>query len=107
MPSCIPAALWNKVSEVLDQPLHPIRRDRQPSSNNRRGQRLRQIPGMTPTAPDVGLRVAARCTRQRFACNVLKPPEPTSGHLLLFHPAATTRIRWQPPRGIMDKQHRW
>ncbi len=85
-----------KVSEVLDQPLHPYTQGLIGSlpSNNRRGQRLRQIPGMTPNLLHLtsACAFAARCERASELC--LQRPEttePVSGHLLrCFHPALAT-----------------
>jgi len=85
-----------KVSEVLDQPLHPYTQGLIGSlpSNNRRGQRLRQIPGMSPNLLHLtsACAFAARCERASELC--LQRPEttePVSGHLLrCFHPALAT-----------------
>ena len=81
------------VAEVLDRPLHPYTQgliDSLPS-NNQRGRRLRQIPGLTanllhlpPTCA-----FAARCERVAQAC-LQRPPltEPLPGHALrCFYPA--------------------
>ncbi|ARU23713.1 hypothetical protein RSSE_c3331 [Ralstonia solanacearum] len=62
------------VDAVLDAPLHPYTRgliDSLPSEN-RRGRRLRQIPGMTPSllALPPGCAFAARCPRATEACGV-------------------------------------
>jgi peptide/nickel transport system ATP-binding protein len=60
------------VDAVLDAPLHPYTAGLIGSlpSNNRRGQRLRQIPGMTPNLLDLpaGCAFAARCPRAGEAC---------------------------------------
>src|SRR5450830_761626 len=82
-----------KVSDVLDQPLHPYTQGLIGSlpSNNRRGERLRQIPGLTPNLLHLTptFAVAARCERVTQAC--LERPamtEPLPGHWLrCFHPA--------------------
>jgi len=81
------------VAQVLDQPLHPYTQGLIGSlpSNNQRGQRLRQIPGLTPNllhlTPTCAF--AARCERVTQAC--LERPamtEPLPGHWLrCFHPA--------------------
>ncbi|CAB3859240.1 ABC transporter ATP-binding protein [Achromobacter sp. ACM02] len=60
------------VDDVLDRPQHPYTVgliDSLPS-NNRRGQRLRQIPGMTPNLLNLpaGCAFAARCSRATAAC---------------------------------------
>ncbi|QNN57345.1 ABC transporter ATP-binding protein [Diaphorobacter ruginosibacter] len=61
-----------KVDDVLDHPLHPYTAGLIGSlpGNNRRGQRLRQIPGMTPSLLHLppGCAFAARCTRAGSAC---------------------------------------
>ncbi|GAB2465454.1 ABC transporter ATP-binding protein [Comamonas humi] len=60
------------VDAVLDAPLHPYTAGLIGSlpSNNRRGQRLRQIPGMTPNLLQLpaGCAFAARCPRAGEAC---------------------------------------
>jgi peptide/nickel transport system ATP-binding protein len=68
-----------KVDAVRDRPLHPYTSGLIGSlpSNNQRGQRLRQIPGMTPnllTLP-AGCPFAARCSRASAACE--QSPETT------------------------------
>jgi peptide/nickel transport system ATP-binding protein len=82
------------VDAVLDAPLHPYTMgliDSLPSEN-RRGQRLRQIPGMTPNLLSLpaGCAFAARCPRATDVCSV--PPEitqPIVGRLVrCFHPGA-------------------
>jgi peptide/nickel transport system ATP-binding protein len=60
------------VDEILDRPLHPYTKgliDSVPS-RNRRGEPLRQIPGMTPSllALPSGCAFQARCTRADAAC---------------------------------------
>jgi peptide/nickel transport system ATP-binding protein len=82
------------VDEVLDRPQHPYTQgliDSLPS-RNKRGQRLRQIPGMAPNllAMPLGCAFAARCGRATAAC-VEEPPtrEIEPGRLVrCFHPGA-------------------
>ncbi|MDY7578960.1 ABC transporter ATP-binding protein [Herbaspirillum sp. RTI4] len=84
------------VAEVLDHPLHPYTQgliDSLPG-NNRRGERLRQIPGITPNLLHLPptCAFAARCERVSERC--LERPEtsePVPGHLVrCFHPAVPT-----------------
>lgn len=61
-----------RVDDVLDRPLHPYTQgliDSLPS-RNKRGQRLRQIPGMTPDllAMPAGCAFAERCPQASAAC---------------------------------------
>lgn len=61
-----------RVDDVLDRPLHPYTQgliDSLPS-RNKRGQRLRQIPGMTPDllSMPAGCAFAERCPRASAAC---------------------------------------
>lgn len=84
------------VDDVLDRPQHPYTAGLIGSlpSNNERGQRLRQIPGMTPnllTLP-AGCAFASRCSRVTAACGQ-RPDmtEPLPNHQVrCFHPATTT-----------------
>lgn len=86
-----------KVDDVLDRPQHPYTVgliDSLPS-NNQRGQRLRQIPGMTPnllTLP-AGCAFAARCSRATAQCG--QQPAITDvlpGHQVrCFHPSRQLR----------------
>ena len=85
------------VDDVLDRPQHPYTVgliDSLPS-NNRRGQRLRQIPGMTPNLLNLplGCAFATRCARASAAC--IRTPlisEALPGHRVrCFHP--TIQIR--------------
>ena len=75
------------VAEVLEHPLHPYTRgliDSVPS-HNRRGERLAQIPGMTPslTALPAGCAFRPRCPRAIAACAAEIPEsEPTPGRSL-------------------------
>ena len=80
------------VDAVLDRPLHPYTAGLIASlpSNNRRGQRLRQIPGMTPDLASLpaGCAFAARCARASERCAGSAPEaEPRDGRLVrCFHP---------------------
>ncbi|NAS61365.1 hypothetical protein CVE36_04210, partial [Pseudomonas syringae pv. actinidiae] len=73
------------VADVLDRPQHPYTQgliDSLPS-RNKRGQRLRQIPGMAPDllSMPVGCAFAARCARAAQACvQDSEPREILSGH---------------------------
>ncbi|GAB3629808.1 methionine ABC transporter ATP-binding protein [Pandoraea terrae] len=88
-----------RVDDVLDAPLHPYTLGLIGSlpSLNRRGQRLRQIPGMTPnllTMPE-GCAFAARCAQASPACRV-RPEitEPAPGRLVrCFHPGAAPAVK--------------
>jgi peptide/nickel transport system ATP-binding protein len=77
---------------VLDRPLHPYTAGLIGSvpSRNRRGQPLRQIPGMTPSllALPAGCAFAQRCARADAACGE-QPPEVGNTHMTrCFHPLA-------------------
>ena len=86
---------YGAVDPVLDAPLHPYTTGLIGSlpSNNQRGQRLRQIPGMTPnllTLP-AGCAFKSRCDRATAACEA-RPAltEPLPQRLVrCFHPAVT------------------
>ena len=80
------------VANVLDRPLHPYTHGLIGSvpSRNKRGTKLRQIPGMTPSLLDLpeGCAFRTRCPRADIACE-RDPPitEPAAGHALrCFHP---------------------
>ena len=80
------------VADVLDRPLHPYTHGLIGSvpSRNKRGSKLRQIPGMTPSLLNlpVGCAFRARCARADEMC-AQDPPttEPIPGHALrCFHP---------------------
>ncbi|MCC6716474.1 MAG: ABC transporter ATP-binding protein [Acetobacteraceae bacterium] len=81
-----------RVEEVLDRPLHPYTHGLIGSvpSRNARGQRLRQIPGMTPSLLNLppGCAFRSRCPRADAACEQ-DPPDshPLEGRTLrCFHP---------------------
>ncbi|MDJ0935537.1 MAG: ABC transporter ATP-binding protein [Kiloniellales bacterium] len=81
-----------RVDEVIDRPLHPYTHGLIGSvpSQNRRGRRLTQIPGMTPSllSLPVGCAFRSRCDRADNACHK-EPPitEPLAGRgIRCFHP---------------------
>jgi peptide/nickel transport system ATP-binding protein len=80
------------VADVLDRPLHPYTHGLIGSvpSRNRRGTRLRQIPGMTPSLLNLpeGCAFRTRCPYADAACEHDPPiSEPVRGHALrCFHP---------------------
>ena len=85
-----------RVDPVLDAPLHPYTSGLIGSlpSNNRRGQRLQQIPGMTPSLLNLpaGCAFASRCPRVGPACE-RRPEltEPMAGRFVrCFYPAVET-----------------
>jgi peptide/nickel transport system ATP-binding protein len=80
------------VDDVLDHPLHPYTYGLIGSvpSRNRRGQPLRQIPGMTPSLLNLppGCAFRARCDRQTEACH-REPPvveDDNTRRVRCFHP---------------------
>ena len=80
------------VDDVIDRPLHPYTRGLIGSvpSQNRRGRRLTQIPGMTPSLLSLpeGCAFRARCDRADGACSA-EPgiTEPLAGRAIrCFHP---------------------
>ncbi|QRX82010.1 ABC transporter ATP-binding protein [Glaciimonas sp. PAMC28666] len=82
------------VADVLDRPLHPYTSGLIGSlpSNNRRGQRLRQIPGMTPNLLHLPptCAFAARCERVSEVC-IERPAlrETAPAHFVrCFHPGS-------------------
>ncbi len=82
------------VDAVLDDPAHPYTRGLIGSvpSSNRRGERLRQIPGSTPSpaARPAGCAFRTRCTHADEAC-LQEPPLASHGPgraLRCFHPQA-------------------
>ena len=80
------------VAAVLDRPLHPYTHGLIGSvpSRNRRGTRLRQIPGMTPSLLNlpIGCAFRTRCPRADARCEQDPPTtEPVPGHAIrCFHP---------------------
>jgi peptide/nickel transport system ATP-binding protein len=80
------------VGDVLDHPLHPYTSGLIGSvpSRNRRGSKLHQIPGMTPSLLNLppGCAFRSRCPRADAACEVDPPvSEPVAGHAVrCFHP---------------------
>jgi len=82
-------------ADVLDHPVHPYTHGLIGSvpSRNHRGERLRQIPGMTPSLLSLppGCAFQARCTHATEAC-VQEPPvtEKSPGHTArCFHPVSS------------------
>ncbi|MCG8355001.1 MAG: methionine ABC transporter ATP-binding protein, partial [Kiloniellales bacterium] len=80
------------IDDVLDRPLHPYTAGLLGSvpSHNRRGQRLAQIPGMTPSLINLpgGCAFRTRCPRADGACGVapeLERPAP-GREVRCFHP---------------------
>jgi peptide/nickel transport system ATP-binding protein len=89
---------YGSVDQVLDAPLHPYTRgliDSVPS-RNRRGELLRQIPGMTPSLLELapGCAFRDRCARADSAC--AQDPElssPVAGRQVrCFHPLTRSAI---------------
>ncbi|MCF5540698.1 ABC transporter ATP-binding protein, partial [Pseudomonas syringae] len=87
------------VEQVLDRPQHPYTQgliDSLPS-RNKRGQRLRQIPGMAPDllSMPAGCAFAARCSRAAEMC--AQDPEPREilpGHTVrCFYPGAAADVQ--------------
>ena len=85
-----------RVDDVIDRPLHPYTHGLIGSvpSQNRRGRRLTQIPGMTPSLLSLpaGCAFLARCARADGAC-AAEPPitEPLAGRgIRCFHPYVGT-----------------
>jgi peptide/nickel transport system ATP-binding protein len=81
-----------EASAVLDQPRHPYTHGLIGSvpSRNKRGEKLRQIPGMTPSLLNLppGCAFRARCGRADAACEQEPPIEAAvPGHAVrCFHP---------------------
>ena len=79
------------VAEVLDRPMHPYTHGLIGSVPSRtpRGERLRGIPGMTPSVLNlpVGCAFRTRCARADAACEADPPEFATGGHAhRCFHP---------------------
>ncbi|HVY13793.1 MAG TPA: ABC transporter ATP-binding protein [Rhodopila sp.] len=79
---------------VLERPLHPYTEGLIGSvpSRNRRGEKLRQIPGMTPSLLSLppGCAFRTRCARADAACD-REPPESEGAHRArCFHPLLET-----------------
>jgi oligopeptide/dipeptide ABC transporter ATP-binding protein len=92
------------VDDVLDHPQHPYTQGLIGSvpSANRRGQRLRQIPGMAPAllAMPEGCAFAPRCPRASAACaqrpGISRPRADRPDHTVrCFHPGVATATRTQ------------
>ena len=85
-----------RVDDVIDRPLHPYTHGLIGSvpSQNRRGRRLTQIPGMTPSllSLPVGCAFRTRCDRADHACRAAPPvTEPLAGRgIRCFHPRLGT-----------------
>ena len=82
---------YGDAAAVLDRPLHPYTHGLIGSvpSRNKRGERLRQIPGMTPSLLSLpaGCAFRLRCAHADAACEVEPPPEAHDGReLRCFHP---------------------
>ncbi|MFO1313491.1 MAG: ABC transporter ATP-binding protein [Burkholderiales bacterium] len=84
--------------EVLGRPAHPYTQGLLDSvpSNNERGQRLRQIPGMTPSLLDLppGCPFRERCSRSGAECEGSPDMRPAGG--------ATQRVRCFHPLPSLD-----
>ncbi|HEY0425652.1 MAG TPA: ABC transporter ATP-binding protein [Rhodopila sp.] len=81
-----------EAADVLDRPFHPYTAGLIGSvpSRNRRGQPLRQIPGMTPSLLSLpaGCAFRSRCSRADATCEQ-QPPVAGAGHTArCFHPLA-------------------
>jgi peptide/nickel transport system ATP-binding protein len=82
---------YGAANTILDHPLHPYTHGLIGSvpSRNKRGERLRQIPGMTPNllALPKGCAFRLRCTNADASCTVEPQAEPMHGReLRCFHP---------------------
>ncbi len=93
------------VDQVLDHPQHPYTQGLIGSlpSANRRGQRLRQIPGMAPQLLDMpaGCAFAARCDRASAACGQrpdLLPLDAGAHQVRCFHPGAASASQTEEAR---------
>jgi peptide/nickel transport system ATP-binding protein len=75
------------VADVLERPMHPYTRGliKSVPSRNRRGERLAQIPGMTPslTGMPAGCAFRPRCSRATDMCGAdIAQSEPSPGRTL-------------------------
>lgn len=83
---------YGSVAKVLDAPLHPYTQGLLASvpSRNRRGQPLKQIPGMTPSLLEIGSGCAfrERCPYRMPDCEAAPPLSPHAAHrqVRCFHP---------------------
>ena len=83
---------YGSVAKVLDAPLHPYTQGLLASvpSRNRRGQPLKQIPGMTPSLLEIGSGCAfrERCPYRMPDCEDAPPLSPHAMHrqVRCFHP---------------------
>ena len=84
--------------EVLSHPAHPYTRGLLDSvpANNERGQRLKQVPGMTPSLLDLppGCPFRERCSRADGECEVSPEMRPVGGagqSVRCFHPLVPVR----------------
>jgi len=81
-----------EATTILDRPMHPYTHGLIGSvpSRNKRGERLRQIPGMTPSLLSLptGCAFRLRCAHADAACEVEPPAErqPDGRELRCFHP---------------------
>jgi peptide/nickel transport system ATP-binding protein len=94
------------VEEVIDRPLHPYTAGLMASvpSRNRRGERLRQIPGMTPSLLKLpsGCAFRPRCPRADEACAAAQPMNYMNDHAFrCVHPL----IESQPPQPAKLEVH--
>ena len=89
-----------EAAAVLDHPLHPYTAGLIGSvpSRNRRGQKLRQIPGMTPSLLSLpeGCAFRSRCARADAACET-QPPETGAGSCRSLFPSAARNVRVKTP----------
>jgi len=83
---------YGSVAKVLDAPLHPYTQGLLASvpSRNRKGQPLKQIPGMTPSLLEIGSGCAfrERCPYRMPDCEAAPPLSPHATHrqVRCFHP---------------------
>jgi peptide/nickel transport system ATP-binding protein len=82
---------YGDAATILDRPLHPYTHGLIGSvpSRNKRGERLRQIPGLTPNllALPEGCAFRMRCSNADVSCEIEPVVEPVNGRKLrCFHP---------------------